>query len=79
MKIKNITVLISGLAANQRFNSKDGIDEVLNQEFDTSDDNLFNHCEVLSLVIFCYSLTFAFYFRNTLNTANFRLVMLKLY
>ena len=47
MKIKNITVLISGLAANQRFNPKDRIDEVLNLEYDTSDDNLFSHCEVL--------------------------------
>lgn len=50
MKIKNITVLISGLAANQRFNSKDGIDEDFN--LDTSDNNLFNHCEVLMMIFF---------------------------
>ena len=45
MKIKNITVLISGLAANQKLNSENGIDEIL--EYDTSDNHLFNHCEVL--------------------------------
>ena len=49
MKIKNITVLISGLAANQKL--KNGIDEISNLEYDTSDSHLFNHCEVLYLVL----------------------------
>ena len=47
MKIKNITVLISGLAANQKLNSENGIDEIPNLENDVSDHHLFNHCEVL--------------------------------
>jgi len=45
MKIKNITVLISGLAANQKLNSENGIDEISNLEYETSDNHLFNHCE----------------------------------
>ena len=52
MKIKNITVLISGLAANQKLNLENGIDEIPNLESDTSDHHLFNHCEVLSLFLF---------------------------
>ena len=47
MKIKNITVLISGLAANQKLNLENGIDKIPNLEYDTSDNHLFNHCEVL--------------------------------
>ena len=50
MKIKNITVLISGLAANQKL--KNGIDEISNLEYDTSDSHLFNHCEVLLHVLY---------------------------
>ena len=76
MKIKNITVLISGLAANQKLNLENGIDEIPNLESDTSDHHLFNHCEVLSLF---YSLNVLErnISRNTLNMVNSRLVILK--
>ena len=76
MKIKNITVLISGLAANQKLNLENGIDEIPNLEYDTSDHHLFNHCEVLSLF---YSLNVLErnISRNTLNMVNSRLVILK--
>ena len=74
MKIKNITVLISGLAANQKLNSENGIDEIPNLEYDTSDSHLFNHCEVLTLFLFIEPTNIS---RNTLNMVNSRRVIPK--